>query len=130
MPDTVSHSIYWGNRDAGGRGEAAQIDAGPGVSVRFSCVEGLGSLFGGNGNIGVEPLFVDPLGADGVLGTLDDDLRLRDLSPCIDAASNSAVPAGVDVDLDGLPRFVDVPSMPDTGEGVAPIADMGCFEHP
>ncbi len=82
----------------------------------------------GGGNIDAAPLFVDPLGLDGLAGTADDDLRLLPGSPCIDAGDNTAVPIGVTTDLDGNPRFVDDPSTPDTGNGMSPIIDMGAYE--
>jgi hypothetical protein len=75
-----------------------------------------------------DPRFVDPDGADDVSGTLDDDLRLRPDSPAIDAGSNTAVPGSVTTDLAGAARFVDVPSVLDTGGGSAPIVDVGAYE--
>ena len=56
------------------------------------------------------------------------DLRLSPGSPCIDAGDNTAVPLGIDTDLDGNPRFLDVPETPDTGNGELPIVDMGAYE--
>ncbi|MHC4218550.1 MAG: right-handed parallel beta-helix repeat-containing protein [Planctomycetota bacterium] len=56
------------------------------------------------------------------------DYRLSAASPCIDAADNTAVPAGVTEDLDGNPRFLEIPETPDTGNGVVPIVDMGAYE--
>lgn len=59
------------------------------------------------------------------------DLHLTAASPCIDAADNTAVPAGVALDFDGLPRFVDDPDTADTGipgNGHAGVVDMGAFE--
>ena len=62
-------------------------------------------------------------------------------SPCTDAANNDAVaPDTADLDadgdtdestpydLDGNPRFIDDPGMPDSGAGPPPIADMGVDE--
>ena len=64
-------------------------------------------------------------------------------SPCVDAGDVFAVPAdALDLDfdldlgepvpiaLDGAARFVDVASMPDTGNGPAPVVDIGCYEQP
>ena len=88
------------------------------ITITFSNVQG---LIGGRsglleGNINAEPLFVDADGADDVIGTKDDDLRLLPGSPCIDAGDNSAIMAGVIVDLDGNPRIMNG------------IVDMGAYE--
>ena len=55
---------------------------------------------------------------------------MRTASHCIDAGKNAAVPAGITTDLDGLPRFTDVPTTVDTGSGTPPIVDMGAYEFP
>jgi hypothetical protein len=56
------------------------------------------------------------------------DLHLTASSPCIDGADNTAVPGEITTDRDGDPRFLDVPETPDTGNGDAPIVDMGADE--
>ncbi len=126
---TLANVILWGNRDGTGNLESGQLslDLGATVDLRYSLVEGLSTLEG-SGNIGNDPMFVDPDGADNQIGTLDDNLRLTSESPCIDAADNAVVPPFVSVDYDGTPRFVDEPVVPDTGAGRAPIVDMGAFE--
>lgn len=86
----------------------------------------------GQGNIDVDPLFVDPDNGD---------FHLQAGSPCIDAGDNTAVaPDTADLDGDGnttepIPwdldsnlRFVDDPSTVDTGNGTPPIVDMGAYE--
>jgi hypothetical protein len=83
----------------------------------------------GGGNIAVDPLFVDADGPDNTAGTEDDNLRLSSGSPCIDAGDNAAVPAGISFDLEGNPRFVDSFFSPDTGNGTAPLVDMGPYEN-
>lgn len=56
----------------------------------------------GVGNQNGAPIFVDPLGPDGVAGTLDDDYRLAPGSPGIDAGENTLVGQDLgDVDGDG-----------------------------
>ncbi len=40
-------------------------------------------------NISADPVFVDPDGADNILGTVDDDLRIHSTSPCINAGEES-----------------------------------------
>ena len=100
-----------------------------------------GGLVGGTNILTGDPLFEDPNGADDVLGTVDDDLRVQSSSPAIDAADNAAVPPDVgdcdydfvtsepmpmDKDLDA--RFQDAPTVPDTGAGTPPIVDLGAYE--
>ncbi len=86
------------------------------VTISHSDVQG---GFPGLGNIDADPLFVDPDNGD---------VRLQPASPCIDAGDNTAVPADITTDLDGNPRFLDVPETPDTGNGTLPIVDMGAYE--
>ncbi|UCD74394.1 MAG: right-handed parallel beta-helix repeat-containing protein [Phycisphaerales bacterium] len=130
---TVLNSILWGNSDVGGAGERAQVFVQSyydlfWADLDYSCVDGWTGIMGGTGNIGDDPLFIDPLGPDGQPGTEDDNLRLGAGSPCMDAADNTAVPDDVLTDLAGNPRFVDDPDTEDTGFGDPPIVDMGAYE--
>ena len=73
--------------------------------------------FDGGHNIDMDPMFVDiaePSGSDGVLGTLDDGLRLRQGSPCINSGSLSE---SNDEDIVGLAR------------PQADFVDMGAYEY-
>jgi len=102
----LANSIVWGN--AGG---SVSVQDPPIVS--YSDVEG---GFPGVGNIDLDPLFVDPAGADGNPATLDDnDYHLTESSPAIDVGSNDA-PGLPPTDLDGNPRIA------------AGTVDMGAFE--
>ena len=50
-------------------------------------------------------------------------------SPAIDAADNTAVPDTLTEDVTGeMNRFYDVEEVEDTGNGTAPIVDMGAYE--
>lgn len=140
----IANSILWGNEAGTSGAQIAQTNANS--LVTHSLIEGssvdqdgdgdawndfLGT--DGGGNIDADPRFADADGPDGVIGTADDDLRLRGLggsgySPAIDAGDNNAVPSGLTDDLAGLDRFLDVPGVPDTGSGSAPIVDMGAYE--
>ncbi|MEQ8768956.1 MAG: choice-of-anchor Q domain-containing protein [Phycisphaerales bacterium] len=95
------------------------------VTVSQSIVRG---GYTGTNNSSADPMFADPLGADGVLGTFDDDFTLLPGSPAIDAGDNTARPTGADLDLAGNPRLSDDPDTADTGIGAAPIVDLGAFE--
>jgi hypothetical protein len=107
--------------------------------------KGTATVTWGGGNIDADPRFQSPLGPDRVVGTEDDDLRVRAGSPCVDAGDNTAVPADADdldldddrleripFDLNGQPRFADHPDTADTGWADAPlypkIVDIGAYE--
>jgi len=129
---TVSNCVLWGNADADGMVESSQLANNATVLpvVNYTCIQGWTGSFGGVGNIGDDPLFLDPAGQDGDAGTADDDVRFRAGSPCIDAGDNNVVPAGVETDLDGLSRFIDDPTVdPDPGYGTPPVVDMGAYEY-
>lgn len=121
------------------------------VAVSFSDVEGgeagvelsEGSTLVWVSNIDQDPLFADPDGPDDdPLTLLDNDWRLGAGSPCVDAGRNGALSPDrfdldrdgntaetVPFDLQGLPRRVDDPDVPDTGLGPAPLVDMGSYER-
>ncbi len=112
---SMANCILWGNsHDQVFDGKNAT------TTITYSDVEQGWTGDGGN-NINADPMFVDP----GI-----GDHRLSSDSPCIDAGDNTAVPKGIDTDLDGNPRFVDDLGTPDTGNAdcVNPIVDMGAYE--
>ncbi len=89
--------------------------------------------------INLDPLFENPAGPDGVIGTLDDDLRLLPISPCIDRADITKLPFDtadlnangntsepVPFDLAGASRLVDDPAV--TPPAPATPLDVGAFE--
>ncbi|MBI4578705.1 MAG: right-handed parallel beta-helix repeat-containing protein, partial [Planctomycetes bacterium] len=128
----VSNSILWGNTAGGENDQAAQIYASSAsVVLSNSNVQGLDGSLGGTGNIPSDPLFLDADGPDNVPGTLDDNVRLAQGSPCLDAASASLLPPDVaDLDGDGdavepLPLDLD-----DVGRIVGSAPDMGAYEGP
>lgn len=132
----VLNTILWGNEDSTGQTESAQIhmaDSEP--VVHHSIIQGWSGLFGGIGNTGASPSFVDEDGLDDTLGTKDDDLRLNVGSPGIDAGTNTVLPDDIfDVDGDGDTvelTPVDLAGRPrvlghqDSGEF---IVDVGAYE--
>jgi len=76
------------------------------------------------GSFSSNPMFVDPDGDDNTQGTLDDNLRLRISSPCIDRADGDNAPA---TDMEGNAR-VDLPSKPNLGAGSPDYGDLGPYE--
>ena len=62
-------------------------------------------------NIVAAPGFVDPLGADGLRASGDEDPRLRSDSVCLDAGDDVALPATITLDVLGVPRRVDLASV-------------------
>jgi predicted outer membrane repeat protein len=129
----VRNCIMWNNSpdEIGGPGQ---------ISVQYSSVQG---GWPGQGNIAMNPLFVDPLGPDGIPGTGDEDLRLAPGSPCIDSGNNLALPPDtydlngngnvtepLPIDKDGNLRRINDPATPNTGHppGASVIVDMGAYE--
>ncbi len=117
---TVTNCIVWGNT-AGGIGD---IWSNMSCLARHSDFASWNAYIEGGGNIHANPLFVDADGTDDIVGTLDDDLRLRDVSPCIDAAYGNAAPA---LDGDGNPRCDNL-DVADTGAGGTTYVDIGAYE--
>jgi uncharacterized repeat protein (TIGR01451 family) len=113
------NNILWGN--AASYGNQIYIDHGP-VIATYSDIRG---GYTGEGNIDADPQFTFPITAT-VAPTTTGDYHLQITSPAIDAGDNRAVT--VATDLDGNPRKLDVPSVPDTGYGTPPIVDMGPYE--
>lgn len=138
---TIGNSILWGNSNAAGQSQEAQL-ANSGwqpLNVSFCNVQGGLVGLGAVASISADPGFIFALGHDGVAGTSDDNLRLRPLSACIDTALEAAVQSDLtDTDGNGIvierlpftiaaePRFRDDPGMPNLSPDRGP--DMGAFE--
>jgi hypothetical protein len=106
----VTNTILWNNT-----GPEIIVGTASNPIVTYCDVDG---GWPGTGNINVNPLFVDQAGGD---------YHLKATSPCIDAGSNMAT-ALPEYDLEDDPRRFDVPLVPDTGFGQAPLVDMGADE--
>jgi internalin A len=114
----VVNCILWGNSRMGGVSydELAQVSGDPKPALSYCCVQGWTGSLGGQNNFGRDPLFLDAAGADDVVGTPDDDLRLQPGSPCIDKGDNAAVPPEAATDQQGDPRII------------SNAVDMGAYE--
>jgi hypothetical protein len=112
--------VFWGNSGSAGQTAANQVNGGGGTNlVQYCTVQG---GFTGTGNLSTDPLFVS---------VASGDYRLQPTSPAIDSGSNSLFPTGgMTIDLGGLPRYVDVAAVADTGVGPAPVIDRGAYELP
>jgi hypothetical protein len=113
---TVTNCIFWG----GFLSDMIVNSSSTPPPVTYSAFDT--TLYPGTGNITVanDPSpFVDAWGGD---------LHLKPSSPCIDAGDNSA-PSLPATDIDGDYRRIDDPTVVDTGNGTAPIVDMGADEY-
>ncbi|MDO8631704.1 MAG: right-handed parallel beta-helix repeat-containing protein [Phycisphaerales bacterium] len=119
-------TIFWHNTDFDGSGEFSQISGVTNVFLDYSCIEGLTGFFGGDGNIGDNPLFADPDGPDGTPRTLDDDFRLSLGSTCVNAGDPSAAELPPS-DLDGHTRVLC--ARLDIGAYEFGIGDFNCDQH-
>jgi predicted outer membrane repeat protein len=133
----VANSILWGNSAT--TGTEIYVNSGQ-PSVGSSIVEGglPENVFDDGGNLDQDPLFVNPTGPDGVVGTADDSLQVQDGSPVIDAGDSSELPADsldldangnttetLPVDLAGNARQQDVVNTSPDGDFAV---DMGAYE--
>jgi len=122
----VNNTILWGNSAKTGGRQVYTYDTASTVILNYcdyanrtldpKNIEGSGAVTANN-CIVADPLFADP-----VIG----DYHLRTnptLSPCVDAGSNSLVPAGVTTDLDANPRIVD-----GNNDSTATV-DIGAYEY-
>lgn len=125
---TVTNSIFWGNSPDQIFDDIAYTPI-SNSTVYYSDVQGgLPSLINDINVIDADPLFVDADGPDHTPGTADDDLRLLDGSPCIDAG-HSMLASAFDRDPAGNRRIADIPAVADTGIGIPAVVDMGAYEY-
>lgn len=106
----VRNGIVWANTPTGLQGSN--------LTVTYTCHQ---SAIAGSGNIVADPGFVHQASGD---------LRLTAESPCIDAGNTGLLPTAVATDLDGLPRAVNLSSLPTGVAAFGYFVDMGAFEFP
>jgi hypothetical protein len=139
----VHNSILWENSDPAGQGLLSNLSAGI-QNVTFSAISGWTGGTPAMANNGLNPLFIDPLGLDGLPASGDENYSLAAASPLLDSASVLVLPLDTyDVDKDGnktekLPqdlagqaRIVDIPSALNIGvtEPGYSYIDRGAFER-
>jgi hypothetical protein len=131
----ISNSIFW-NNSAPLFSDVASIRQPDLLQISHSIVQEplKPSVVNRGGVMIVDPLFIDPDGADNIAGTRDDDFHLSGISPAIDSGVNDSLLVDfLDIDADGntselwptdisnLQRIYD-------GSGSGPIVDMGVHE--
>ncbi|MEK6674300.1 MAG: M12 family metallo-peptidase, partial [Planctomycetota bacterium] len=102
---SLNSCILWGNSDSGGADQSAQVH-GLDPFVDYTCLQGWTTSFGGVGNHGLDPLFVDHNGPDNTVGTQDDNISLRSASPCINAGDPTTSFVSAELDLANHPRVL------------------------
>lgn len=135
----IYNSIFWGNQ--GVRTIWDELQGKPvgthdvfnasssSMTTRYSDMETLDWEHGSvsenhTGSFSSDPQFVDPEGDDNTQGTLDDNFRLRNSSPCIDRADGDNAP---EFDVEFNARF-DLLSKPNLGVGTPNYGDIGSYE--
>lgn len=122
----IKNGVIWGNT-AGSAGHNIYND-GSTVNISYSNIDDCGGSGGGwdsacgtdiGSNIDSAPLFIDADGADNIVGTRDDNLRLSFGSPSIETGTNVGCPTN---DLDNLPRPADA------DDDTFSMCDMGAYE--
>jgi hypothetical protein len=116
----ITNSILWNNRGLQQGGDQIDLFSFSGsliLTVSNSLLEGglnaidtsfNASVNDGGNNLDSNPDFVNasvPFGDDEVPATVDDGLRVFNISPAINAGDNNAVPAGLSTDIRGTSRI-------------------------
>jgi len=103
----VRNSIFWQNQ----RGVDPNISMDEPAQISYSglynynIVQGWTGTHQGTGNFDADPMFIDPVGFDGLPNTGDENFRLDAGSPAINAGDPD--PTGLSyADLDGRPRVL------------------------
>lgn len=130
MNPFLYNCVITANSDQSGSGESAQIQkVRSAVTISNCLVQGWTGALGGTANFGGDPDFQDANGIDNLLGTIDDNVRLRVGSPCFDAGDDALLPLDIG-DVDGDNNTVEVLPLDLDGGArrVAAHVDLGAYE--
>jgi hypothetical protein len=141
---TINNCILWANQSLSGSGEEAQLSTGfgqPAFTLNHSVVQAWSGSWPGQGCLADDPRFTNAQGPDGIWGSADDQLTLRQDSPCIDRGRSALIPAdAIDLDADGDPvepvpldladrfRQVDDALIPNIDPNELLPVDIGAYE--
>lgn len=125
---TLTNCVLWNNLSSQGVNNAPVFLSSNNIRPRFDAclVQGWNGTLPGAGSFTADPKFVSLLGTGGLVGTIDDDVRVRAGSPCEDRGLMSDAVAALQLDLIGNPRAYDEPRA--TVAGFGPI-DLGAYER-
>ncbi len=128
-PFLLHNSIVYGNVATGEDVWILKAQVGGSFDPFFSCVEGLLQTEPGEDPPNPEN-FPGCIDTDPMIDMTSSQLVLMENSPCIDAGKNSYYnPNWPTEGFDRTNRFIDNPDVVDTGDGLAPIIDMGASEN-
>jgi hypothetical protein len=128
-PFLLRNSIVYGNVATGENVWILKAQIGGGFDSFYSCVEGLLQTEPGEDPPNPEN-FPGCIETDPMIDNTSPQSILMENSPCIDAGKNSYYSASWPAEgFDGANRFIDNPDIADTGQGLAPIIDMGASEN-
>ncbi len=124
----LRNCVVWGNANINHAGLAGVL-SGFGITADYCCIQSWDGSRPGVGSFAADPFFVAPLGPDGQLGTLDDDVRLQVGSPCAEAGIDLLLPPdSADLDDDGN-TAEPLPSDLDSRPRIMKChVDLGAFE--
>ncbi|MCK4886132.1 MAG: right-handed parallel beta-helix repeat-containing protein [Planctomycetes bacterium] len=132
---TAYNTVIWNNTEDG-CGELVYNETGCETGFSYCVIKDCGDGNDWNSNYGQDlgnntdsdPRFANvenPLGIDLLFGTIDDGLKIKAESSCIDAADYSKAPA---LDIAGKIRL-DVNDVNNTGTGTIDYLDIGAYEY-
>src|SRR5262249_12156412 len=98
----LRNCLIWGNQPVGGTGLSGILVGSPGITADNCDIQSWDGSRPGVNTFAADPQFVNAAGADGQIGTVDDDVHLLAGSPCIDRGNELFLPADLtDLDADG-----------------------------
>lgn len=104
----MRNAVLWANANGLPHSQCTEVCVHEDASalLDYCNVEDWDGSLPGKGTFSADPQFVDPVGSDGIAGTLDDDLSLRPGSPCIDAGDPALGSTTNATDITGVRRVL------------------------
>jgi hypothetical protein len=126
---TILNAVLWGNLSDGALSQGSQLTLLGPYDIANCIVHRWSGVLGGTANSGDDPLLLNPGGADGDIGTADDDPRVFPDSPVRNAGDNAALPPDwLDLDGDGDARELLPRDLLENARVQGNIVDIGAVE--